>query len=104
MFFTRLTRWVMIFLFVYGVLLNVQQTACTAWYVSHAVPTGGYVVEWNGGYQEMSFEPWDPIPYERVWMIAVGVIDAVAIFVAVNMYNGTVKWLRESKSERIKIH
>ena len=70
---------------VFVLLLLVQQSACNAWYVAHAVATGGYIVEANGVYMEMSFEPWiDPIPYEWVWMIAVGVVSTLVTIIVVD--------------------
>lgn len=100
----KFTRIAFVYFFVFVLLLLVQQSACNAWYAAHAVATGGYIVEGNGVYMEMSFEPGiDPIPYEWIWMITTGVVSVPVTVILMGAWENIVSRISGGESKNLNI-
>ena len=100
---TRIMCWVAMYVLLYMFLWYWQMEASTAWYSAHAVFLGGYIVDGNGGYPDMSFMSGDPIPHEWFWMIVVGVVSAPATVLVIEAWKGIVSWYGSLKSGKWNI-
>ena len=97
---TRIMRWVEVYVLLYLFLWFMQFETCTAWYVAHAVPIGAY--DPMGG-PDMSFTLGNPIPFEWIWMIGVGVIDLLVTTLVLEAGKGVANWYQSLESVKWNI-